>query len=110
MKFNDKPNKSQFEILKSFLDVHMFDYKIVSDDFINRLHLYDENGYKYLSVIYGVGTYGVRWGLLEIQGLLTYEEEQQDSVLGFLTAKEVAKRIMRYWEMNDSQFESDTYE
>ena len=40
------------------------------------------------------GTYGFEDGLLEIMGsILTPEDEEYDSVVGFLTSKEVIKRI-----------------
>lgn len=49
------------------------------------------------SVIYG---YGKEQGLLEISGLMTKEEyeEQQDTVLGHLTADNVFNRIKKHWE------------
>lgn len=43
------------------------------------------------------GSYGSEKNLLEIQGLLTEEEQRNDSVLGFLTAEEVFKRIENHW-------------
>ena len=48
-----------------------------------------------ISVIEGYGTYGEEKDLLEIQGCLTEKEEQEDSVLGSLTAREVFKRIKK---------------
>lgn len=45
------------------------------------------------SVIQGKGSYGGEENLLEIMGLLTEEEEEYDSVLGHLTAKNVFDRI-----------------
>ena len=43
-------------------------------------------------------SYGNELDLLEIMGLLTPEEEEIDSVKGFLTAAEVFDRIKRHWE------------
>lgn len=51
-----------------------------------------------VSVIEGPGTYGGCDDLLEIRGLLTPEEEQADSVAGYLTAKNVFERIQKHWE------------
>lgn len=45
------------------------------------------------SVIEGYGTYGEERDLLEIMGLLTPEEEEYDSVCGYLTAENVFERI-----------------
>lgn len=43
------------------------------------------------------GSYGNESDLLEIMGLLTPEEQEHDSVLGYLSAKDVFKRIERHW-------------
>lgn len=47
------------------------------------------------SVIEHDGSYGRDCDLLEIMGLLTAEEEECDSVLGYLTAIEVFRRIFK---------------
>lgn len=47
------------------------------------------------SVIEGKGTYGAEEDLLEIMGLLTQKEQMNDSVLGYLNAKEVFNRIKK---------------
>ncbi len=49
------------------------------------------------SIIFGRGTYGYEDGLLEIMGLLTPEEEEYDSVVGYLSAEEVFERINEDW-------------
>jgi hypothetical protein len=49
------------------------------------------------SIIFGSGTYGYEKGLLEIMGLLTPEEEEMDSVVGYLTAENVFDRISKDW-------------
>lgn len=54
------------------------------------------NENRYVSVVQGYGTYGVEEDLLEIMGLLTPAEEEKDSVIGYLTAEEVLKRIKNY--------------
>lgn len=48
-----------------------------------------------ISVIQGNGTHGAEQDLLEIMGCLTTREEKYDSVVGYLTAKEVYKRIRK---------------
>lgn len=57
---------------------------------------YDDN--RICSVIEGVGSYGQRQDLLEIRGLLTEEEEKEDSVRGWLTAENVFNRIKNHYE------------
>lgn len=47
------------------------------------------------------GSYGREKDLLEIMGLLTPEEEEHDSVCGYLTAENVFERIKKHWEEND---------
>lgn len=48
-------------------------------------------------VIQHFGSYGHDDNLLEIMGLLTPEEEEHDSVLGYLTAMEVYERIVKHY-------------
>lgn len=60
-----------------------------------HLELFDEDGFRYLSVIQSFGSYGREEDLLEISGLLTPEEDEQDSVVGYLTAENVFERIKR---------------
>ena len=68
--------------------------------------VYDENGDRVISAIEGYGTYGYgdeTWphypggnsDLIEIMGLLTPEERESDSVVGYLTAEDVFGRIKR---------------
>lgn len=54
-----------------------------------------EEAIRIISVIQGYGTYGENLDLLEIQGCLTKKEQKEDCVKGFLTAKEVYKRIAK---------------
>lgn len=49
------------------------------------------------SVIEHVGSYGSNFDLLEIMGLLTREEAEDDSVVGFLTAEDVYERISAHY-------------
>lgn len=76
-------------------------------DFGNDLHFekyhieypcsYKKNCDRVCSVIQGYGTYGAENDLLEIMGLLTDEEEKDDSVAGYLTAKDVFVRINKHY-------------
>lgn len=66
-----------------------------------QIRVYEENGGCLISAIEGWGTYGYAskddFGgpsdLIEIMGLLTPEEEENNSVVGWLTAEEVFRRI-----------------
>lgn len=49
------------------------------------------------SVVQGWCTYGGEDNLLEIMGLLTEKEHNINSVVGWLTAKEVFDRIKKHW-------------
>ena len=59
---------------------------------------YKENQDRVCSVIQGWGTYGAENNLLEIMGLLTDEEEKDNSVAGWLTAEDVFNRIKKHYE------------
>lgn len=70
-----------------------------------QIIVYKKNGDRLISAIEGRGTYGyIPEGdeffppsdLIEIMGLLTPEEEERGSVVGYLTAEEVFRRIMEY--------------
>lgn len=52
------------------------------------------------SVICGYGSYGGNEGLLEIMGLLTPDEEEVDSVAGWLEAEDVFNRIKNHYDSN----------
>lgn len=60
---------------------------------------YPDNGVegRVCSVILNRHSYGREHGLLEIMGLLTPEEEEHDSVVGYLTAEDVFGRIEKHW-------------
>lgn len=58
-----------------------------------------ESGKYVMDAIQHFGSYGCEEDLIEIMGLLTKEEEKNDSVLGHLTAKEVFERIKNHWRM-----------
>ena len=58
-------------------------------------------------VIQHDGSYGNAQDLLEIMGGLTEEEEEHDSVLGYLTAEEVFKRFKYCYEHNTSIYKEE---
>lgn len=61
--------------------------------------IYPEDGKKrVMDAIEHFGSYGHEQDKLEIMGLLTAKEKKNDSVLGYLSAKEVFTRIERHWE------------
>ena len=55
------------------------------------------------SVIEHFGSYGSESDLLEIMGLLTEEELKIDAVKGWMTAKEVFKRINQHFKENSHE-------
>ena len=54
-----------------------------------------------ISIIEHYGSYGNEKDTLEIMGLLTPEEESHDSVVGYLSAEEVFKRIKIHYEKEE---------
>lgn len=90
------PQDNEFDVLTEMLDLMSIEYETNSDNFIKRLSLRNKSAEQYLSVICGLGTYGAEEGLLEIMGLLTEEEQENDDVVGYLTAAEVLERILAY--------------
>lgn len=52
-------------------------------------------------------SYGNEQDKLEIMGALTKEEEEYDSVLGYLTAEEVFKRFKYCWEHQTSVYKEE---
>lgn len=57
-------------------------------------------------VIQHNGSYGNEQDLLEIMGGLTEEEQENDSVLGYLTAEEVFKRFKQCYENGRSTYKN----
>ncbi|MBR7080140.1 MAG: hypothetical protein IKI40_06435 [Treponema sp.] len=98
-----KPSEKYNEIfkLKSLLEENHIPFEwIVHNDFRNEYQIcYPEKDEKRVcSVIEHSFSYGSQKDLLEIQGLLTADEELCDSVLGNLTATDVFQRILSHWE------------
>lgn len=85
--------------LKAMLEENQIPFEwIEHDDFRNGYQIcYPEKGKKRVcSVIEHSFSYGNEKDLLEIQGLLTADEEECDSVLGNLTADDVFQRILSH--------------
>lgn len=61
-----------------------------------------------LSAITHMGSYGKEHGLIEIMGLLTDEEMEYGSVVGWLTADDVFARIKKHWDnKSENEFAFD---
>lgn len=82
--------------------------------FVWKEHKDNRNGYQILYPVGGVQnicsviehsfSYGNRQDLLEIQGLMTKEEEEKthDTVLGYLSAENVFERIKNHYQKQNS--------
>lgn len=104
----------QLEILK--LKQMLEDAKIpfeFTDDFFHGNHKpsyqiviknRENPKYNLCDAIYHFGSYGYNQNLLEIMGALTKEEEEDGSVLGYLTADEVFKRFKYCYEHNTKNY------
>lgn len=88
-----------FKLKKMLEENHIPFEWIEHNDFRGGYHIcYPEKGGKCVcSVIEHSFSYGNDKDLLEIMGLLTPEEEKDDSVLGNLTADNVFSRISEHW-------------
>lgn len=80
---------------------HINEYGGYKDKPAYQIIIYDDKvKHRLCDVIYHVGSYGFEQNKLEIMGALTYEENEDDSVLGYLTADEVFKRFKYCYEHN----------
>lgn len=98
--------------LKQMLDEAGIPYQSFDDDFFGekqRKGAFADSMYypayslrlnKDIDVIQHFGSYGNEEDLLEIMGALTEEEQEEDSVLGGLTAEEVFERFKYCYEHN----------
>lgn len=96
-----KPSEKYNEIfkLKSMLEENQIPFEwIVHNDLRNGYQICypEKDGKCECSVIEHSFSYGNEKDLLEIQGLLTAEEEDCDSVVGFLSADDVFQRILSH--------------
>ncbi len=101
LNYRIKPEYNEIFKLKSMLEENHIPFEwIEHKDFRNGYQIcYPEKAEKCVcSVIEHSFSYGNEKDLLEIQGLLTAEEEDCDSVVGFLSADDVFQRILSHWE------------
>lgn len=82
---------------------HIAEFGGYNDKPAYQIIIYDEQiKHRLCDVIYHIGSYGFDQNQLEIMGALTNEENEDDSVLGYLTADEVFKRFKYCYEHNTS--------
>ena len=96
-----KPKYNEIFKLKSMLEENHIPFEwLEHNDLRNGYQICypEEDGKRVCSVIEHSFSYGNEKDLLEIQGLLTADEEKCDSVLGNLTADDVFQRILSHWE------------
>ncbi|MBR2970036.1 MAG: hypothetical protein IKC49_03175 [Clostridia bacterium] len=99
----DNKYKEIFKLKKLLTDARI-PFRFVNDSFeldnfkTTTYHIFYPDREKVVcSVIEGDHSYGSKYDLLEIRGLLTRREHKHDLVAGFLTAEEVFKRIERHY-------------
>lgn len=85
-----KDNKIPCEVNSSYCK------SIFGEGYIDRV-AYPSVKNRVCYAIQGAGTYGNDENLIEIMGLLTDEEKKRDSIVGYLTADEVFKRISTHY-------------
>lgn len=66
--------------------------------------LFDRRGNKLMSAAMHSHTYGGQCGLFEIMGGLTFNEMEEDEVLGWLDTDEVVKRMEFCWELQTATY------
>lgn len=86
------------------LDNALIPYELVYQDWTDSIQVwYPSKENAICDVICHRFSYGGDEGLLEIMGLLTDEEAEYDSVVGWLTAKNVFTRIFRHYYKMDKE-------
>ena len=111
LNYRIKPEYNEIFKLKSMLEENHVPFEwIEHNDLRNGYQIcYPEKDEKCVcSVIEHSFSYGNEKDLLEIQGLLTEEEEECDSVLGNLTADDVFQRILSHRNRKETK-EKTTY-
>ena len=90
-----EPNKNYTEILKLNELLSKTEIPYTIDRYFDGWEIiYFYNGERIADAVQHFASYGADENLLEIMGCLTSDEEQ-DGVLGFLTAEEVFKRFSK---------------
>lgn len=94
------PNDSYKEILVLMEKMDAAGIPFVASHFMDGWQVcYPKNGdERVCSCIEHYGSYGKDDDKLEIMGLLTTEEQEHGSVVGWLTADEVFSRISKHWQ------------
>lgn len=97
---NSEYNKIYTEIIKLHL---MLEEANIQHTFVRRFDGYqiilnDSEGIQICSVIEFSGSFGSSEDKLEIMGLLTDEEREDDTVVGYLSAENVFSRIVSYYD------------
>lgn len=94
--------KTQLSVLHEMLNQANIEHKYIEKGELTEhsarrmIKLYDKDGDEVLSAICHYDSYGFEQFKIEIMGLLTKSEQKHDSVVGWLTAKNVFKRIQKY--------------
>lgn len=108
----EKPKNYEILKLKTMLEEANIPFEFTDNLFKKR----DEPSYQILikkhdrklcDCIYHFGSYGYYQGLLEIMGGLTKEEQEDTSVLGYMTAEQVFKRFKYCYEHNTSTYHKE---
>lgn len=87
---------SEMEKLIECLKILEIPHEVLPQSFTDSLQVwYPNKKESVMDVICHNYSYGGKEGLLEIMGLLTPEEEQDD-VVGYLTAENVLSRIIKH--------------
>lgn len=88
---------SELDKLEQYLKGKGIKYERIDENtFIrdrHQINVFDSDGKIAWDAICHRGSYGYEQGLLEIYGKLVDEEKDGDSVVGWLTAEDVIKRI-----------------
>lgn len=91
--------EGQFDKLKELLDKAEIPYETTYLSLPRNYQIaYPSHTDRVCSVVQGPSSYGGAEGYLEIMGLLTESEKEDDEVIGWLTADEVFERIQAHWE------------
>ena len=82
-----------------------FEFKNFHDGY--QIIIKNKNNFRIADAIENKYSYGVEEDLLEIMGGLTEEEEEFDSVLGWLYSEEVFKRFKYCYENNTKVYKDE---
>lgn len=82
-----------------------FEFKNFHDGY--QIIIKNKNNFRIVDAIENNYSYGAEEDLLEIMGGLTEEEEEFDSVLGWLSSEEVFKRFKYCYENNTKVYKEE---